>query len=117
MKLNPRTAKVLRDALNRLNNKTNSMSIRGLIVEYNMKYTLRRKVELNCYIEPTYVKNIQNKSLARLLPTLRKLREDIILDVANHKFREDSRIIGLDNSIKLQNIFIKNLKLLKSVEM
>lgn len=115
MKLNPEKANILRNALNHLNGKVCSIDYRGIIVEYKMKYSLRKKTEFNCYIEFIGVGSIVNYGVFRAFQSTKRLRDSYLTDIAKIKFASDSRIIGLDSSIKLQNIFIKNSKMMKSV--
>lgn len=108
MKLTPEKAQIFRHALNRLNQNSVRHNYREYpiseFIEYKIKYSLRRKVELNCQIEilegkmpPQFSKKV--------------VRDNYLENIVQNKFSKDCKILGTD-SIKLVNIFIKNGKLL-----
>lgn len=110
MKLDPKKAILLRNALNKLNHKPNVIDYKGHTIQYIITYSLRRKVEFNCYIEPI---SVENNSMRFVYFNNKVIRDNFLKDVVKVKFNYDTRILGIQGDLKLVNVFIKNGKLLK----
>jgi hypothetical protein len=110
MKLDPKKAILLRNALNKLNHKPNVIDYKGHTIQYKITYSLRRKVEFNCYIEPI---DVENNSTRFVYFNNKIIRDNFLRDVVKVKFNYDTRILGIQGNLKLVNVFIKNGKLLK----
>jgi hypothetical protein len=110
MKIDPKNAVLLRNALNKLNHKPNVIQYKGHTIQYVINYSLRRKVEFNCYIEPI---DVDNNSTRFEFFNNKIIRDNFLKDVVKVKFNYDTRILGIQGNLKLVNIFIKNGKLLK----
>jgi len=116
MKLTPKIARILVNGLNKLNQKPQIVEAQNGLFEVQLKYVVSRKSNISIYIEPVGFTNLRptDKVFKEIL-SVKKLRDKILHDCAENRFRQDAKILGILGEIKPERIFLKNTSKLKQI--